>query len=69
MAPEIVQKLGYNHSCDIWSIGIMLYLFLSGYNKKAEASLHELVSAGKIEYPDEFWQNVDIRGMKKVFEY
>eukprot|EP00842_Homolaphlyctis_polyrhiza_P002180 jgi/Hompol1/2963/HPOL_006251-RA len=26
MAPEIIQNLGYNHSCDIWSIGVMLYL-------------------------------------------
>ncbi|KAI8915689.1 kinase-like domain-containing protein [Gorgonomyces haynaldii] len=26
MAPEVIHNLGYNHQCDIWSIGVMLYL-------------------------------------------
>ena len=29
-APEIVHGL-YNYKCDIWSLGILLYLLLSGY--------------------------------------
>lgn len=26
MAPEVVAGLGYSHSCDIWSIGVMMGL-------------------------------------------
>ncbi|KAJ3022597.1 Serine/threonine-protein kinase 33 [Thoreauomyces humboldtii] len=26
MAPEIVQNLGYSAQCDLWSIGVMMYL-------------------------------------------
>lgn len=30
MAPEVVNSLAYNHKCDLWSIGIVLYVILSG---------------------------------------
>jgi serine/threonine kinase 33 len=63
MAPEIVQKLGYNHACDIWSIGVMLYLLLCKYQRNSEAMLHEMIVKGKIEYPDFLWQNIDPRGL------
>ena len=26
MAPEIVKNLGYSGQCDIWSMGVMMYL-------------------------------------------
>jgi serine/threonine kinase 33 len=26
MAPEIIQNLGYSGQCDIWSMGVMMYL-------------------------------------------
>ena len=66
MAPEIVQKLGYNHSCDIWSIGIMLYLMLCKYQKNSEEMLHEMVCKGKIEYPDFLWKKIDPRGANRI---
>lgn len=26
MAPEIIKNLGYSSQCDIWSMGVMMYL-------------------------------------------
>ncbi|KAL2912354.1 hypothetical protein HK105_208128 [Polyrhizophydium stewartii] len=59
MAPEIVQNLGYNHSCDIWSIGVMFYLLLNHYQKEVEMVVQEMIKSGKIEYPDRFWSKIN----------
>jgi calcium-dependent protein kinase len=29
IAPEVIKKL-YNYKCDIWSIGIILFVLISG---------------------------------------
>jgi calcium-dependent protein kinase len=29
LAPEVIDKL-YNHKCDNWSLGVFLYLLLTG---------------------------------------
>ena len=30
MAPEIIEGIAYDKSCDIWSIGVVAYFLLSG---------------------------------------
>ena len=30
MAPEVVNSYEYNQQCDIWSVGVVLYVILSG---------------------------------------
>jgi len=67
MAPEVVDNLGYSQQCDIWSIGIMMYLLLVGYKKECEVLLHQMISNRKIEFPDKYWKNISI-GAKNLVE-
>lgn len=62
MAPEIIAKQWYNHQCDIWSIGVMLYLLLCQYDTEAEHSLRDMIKIKQIEYPPKFWEKIDSRG-------
>jgi len=32
MAPEIIKEMPYNHSIDVWSLGVLLYELLHGYS-------------------------------------
>ncbi|KAI8926901.1 kinase-like domain-containing protein [Entophlyctis helioformis] len=59
MAPEIVHNLGYNHSCDIWSIGVMFYLLLCDYQKDVELLMQDMIRNSKIEYPDKYWSKIN----------
>lgn len=49
MAPEVI-KGNYNHKCDVWSIGVILYVILCGYppfNGANDNDIMHAVSKGK----------------------
>ena len=53
IAPEVLRK-DYNEKCDIWSIGVMTYIMISGYppfNAQTDNGIMKKVKAGKYHYP------------------
>lgn len=58
MAPEVAFKKQYSKSVDIWAVGIIMYMLLTGgkhplYNDKdtAETYKHRLANADELTFP------------------
>jgi calcium-dependent protein kinase len=60
VAPEIL-KGDYTEKCDIWSAGVILYIFLSGdppFNGPSDSAIYSKISQMKFSFPDKKWKNV-----------
>lgn len=50
IAPEIVNGKTYNEKCDLWSIGVIMYILLTGsppFDGKNDNDILKVVKAGK----------------------
>jgi len=50
IAPEILKGTSYSEKCDIWSLGVIFYIFLCGYppfNGDSDEEIMEKVKVGK----------------------
>lgn len=60
IAPEVLNK-NYNFKCDIWSIGVITYILLSGnppFNGTSDQEIMKKVRAGKFNFDDNCWKSV-----------
>jgi fused-like protein len=56
MAPELVQELPYNHTVDLWSLGVILYELFTGvppFYTNNIYSLINLIVKDPVKYPDD----------------
>jgi len=61
VAPEVLQQGVYNNSCDIWSIGVILYVLLSGFLPffgETQEELFDKILTGSYSFANKVWDEI-----------
>ena len=61
VAPEILMRESYDEMSDMWSVGCIVYLLLSGhlpFMGRTQKELFRKIVIGKYDFPDDSWEGV-----------
>jgi serine/threonine protein kinase len=61
VSPEILMRKGYDQQSDMWSVGCIVYLLLSGnlpFMGRSQKELFRKIVSGKYEFDEDEWQGV-----------
>uniref|UniRef100_A0A8R1Z8K3 protein kinase C n=1 Tax=Pristionchus pacificus TaxID=54126 RepID=A0A8R1Z8K3_PRIPA len=61
LPPEVLQKKGYNKSLDMWSVGVIIYVTLSGtfpFNDEEEVS--NQIENAAFMFPRDIWSRISL---------
>ena len=61
IAPEVLHMKGYDKQCDVWSLGVIVYILLCGFPPfyaDNDAQLFERIKKGKYEFLKPYWDPV-----------
>jgi len=75
VAPEIILQKEYDCRCDLWSLGVILFIMLAGYqpfDADSLSDLYKLILSAKYNFNPKRWENISndakdlVRGLLTV---
>ncbi|KAG7276679.1 hypothetical protein CRUP_032028 [Coryphaenoides rupestris] len=61
MAPEVITGHEYSQQCDVWSIGVIMYMLLCGdapFISSSEEKLFEKIKKGELRFSGSVWDTI-----------
>jgi len=61
IAPEVLHMKGYGKECDVWSLGVIIYILLCGFPPfyaDNDAQLYEKIKKGEFEFLRPYWDPI-----------
>ncbi|XP_055057779.2 serine/threonine-protein kinase 33 isoform X2 [Misgurnus anguillicaudatus] len=61
MAPEVINAQQYSQQCDVWSIGVIMYMLLCGeppFIASSEEKLSEMIVKGELTFSNPVWGTI-----------
>ncbi|KAJ3593976.1 hypothetical protein NHX12_006308 [Muraenolepis orangiensis] len=61
MAPEVITGHEYSQQCDVWSIGVIMYMLLCGeapFISSSEEKLFEKIKRGELTFSGSVWDTI-----------
>jgi len=65
VSPELLKDIGYTEKTDMFSVGVILYVLLSGRPAFRGYNVKEILlrnQKGKVEYPARYWDVISNQG-------
>lgn len=67
LAPEVISSNGYNRSLDMWSVGVIMYVSLSGtFPFNEDEDIRQQITNATFMYPRQTWAPISLEGMNGV---
>lgn len=67
IAPEVLRNKGYNRSLDMWSVGVIIYVSLSGtFPFNEDEDINEQIQNAAFMYPPHPWKEISDNGKKAL---
>lgn len=65
LAPEVLRSKGYNRSLDMWSVGVIVYVSLSGtFPFNEDEDINDQIQNAAFMYPPTPWKDISAEGTK-----